>query len=124
MTLARDFFVMGEGGGISLVFNPNVLQVLSVTLNSAVWEFVNQQGVINKANRSTSDILFSSYREVADDAVVAIISFKARAQGQSSLTMTESQMNPFADGGERIAPGFQKGRINVKKKTWGGYEMA
>lgn len=113
-------FPKTEGGGISLIFNPNVLQVQSITLNGADWNFVNQQGVIDNVNGVISDILFSSFSGVTGDAVVATVNFKARAQGQSALTMTESQLNPFASSGQRIMPDFQIGNITVKRKTWGG----
>ena len=56
-----------EGGGISLMFDPDLLRVLSVTLNSAVWNFVNQPGDIDNANGVISDLLFSSNYGVVGD---------------------------------------------------------
>jgi len=110
-------FPATEGGGISLTFDPGVLQVLSVTMNSAVWNFATQPGVIDNANGVITDLWFSSFSGVTGDASVATVRFKALAQGSSTLAMAELSTSPFASAGERVSPGFASSSVSVAKKA-------
>jgi len=103
--LANDFST-SEGGAITLHFNPELLQVISVNVDSSVWDFVSKNGQIDNAKGSISDILFSSYKGVSDDAVIATIDFKAVNSGSSNVTIEESEANPFASNGEAMTVTF------------------
>lgn len=103
--LANDF-ATSEGGGITLHFNPGLLQVISVNVDSSVWDFINKNGQIDNANGNISDILFSSYKGVSGDAVIATIEFKAINSGSSNVTIEESEANPFASNGEAMTVTF------------------
>jgi len=113
-------FPLTEGGGVSLVYDPNSLRVLGVTLNSGVWDFVNHPGVTDNANGVISDILFSSYNGVSGDAIIATVSFKALTIGESTLTLAESSANPFAGAGQRIAPSFTSSNVSIARASLGG----
>lgn len=95
-----DFTVVSEGGGITLRFDPLLLQVNNVDIDEAVWDFINKSGQINNAEGTVSDILFSSYQGVAGDAKVATIEFQSIESGMSTITMETSTINPFAGDGQ------------------------
>jgi len=103
--LANDFST-SEGGAITLYFNPELLQVTSINVDSSVWDFVSKNGQIDNAKGSISDILFSSYKGVTGDAVIATIEFKAVNSGSSNVTIEESAANPFASNGEAMTVTF------------------
>ncbi len=123
-TFTTDIVISGfpvtEGGGVSLIFDPGVLQVLSITVNNTVWDFATHPGVIDNDNGLISDLWFSSFSGVAGDASVATVRFKALAQGSSTLAMVESLVNPFASAGEPVSPGFASSSISVTKANLGG----
>ena len=99
-------FISSEGGGITLRFNPALLQVVSVNIDETVWDFVNKAGKINNAEGKVSDILFSSYQGVVGDAKIATIEFKSIEQGSSTIALESSSSNPFASNGEVMDVSF------------------
>jgi len=107
--LANDFS-KSEGGSITLNFNPELLQATSVNVDSSIWDFVSKNGQIDNAKGTVSDILFSSYKGVSGDAIIATIEFKAVNSGSSNVTIEESSANPFASNGEIMTVTF----VNTK----------
>jgi len=106
-------FPLSEGGGITLRFDPSVVQVSEVTIDSGVWDFVNEPGSIDNAGGSVADILFSSYKGVAGDARIATITFTAIHSGKSKVTIEESSFNPFSSDGNRVTVNFNKIDVHV-----------
>jgi hypothetical protein len=96
-----DFPTTG-GGGLTLSFNPKILQVMSVALNTGTWGFAGQDGIVDNSRGNVSDILFSSYNGVMGDATVATVTLSALKPGRSALTLSESGLNPFASSGQRL----------------------
>lgn len=109
-----DAFPVTEGGGVNIGYSSEVLQVKDVLINSGTWGFVNQQGSIDNNAGTVSNILVSSYQDVAGEAVVATITFEAIAVGGSDITLSESTINPFASAGVAINPSFVSSHVIVR----------
>ena len=103
-----------EGGGVNLLFNPDVLQVNAVTINGDAWDFENRSGEIDNSAGSVSDILFTSYKGVAGEAKVATVEFHAIGRGKTTLYLSESETNPFAAGGERVSVEYGTASVRVR----------
>lgn len=100
LDLTMSDFAVSEGGGITLRYDPLLLQVTNIVIDEAVWGFVNKDGQINNVEGTVSDILFSSYQGVAGEAKVATIEFKSIEKGASTITLETSSLNPFAGDGK------------------------
>ncbi len=109
-----ETFPTTEGGGFNLSFDPFVINILSVSIDGGVWNFVNDLGTIDNLAGTLSEVLVSAFPGVATvDFVVATLETKAVGLGTSALSLTESVTNPWASGGPLIAPGFTPGSVTV-----------
>ena len=86
LDISASEFTSSEGGGITLHFDASLLQATSVDVDDTVWDFVTQDGRINNAEGTISNILFSSYQGVVGDAKIATIEIKSIEQGSSTIT--------------------------------------
>lgn len=109
---ASDLAV-SEGGAVSLSFDPALVQVSSVNVDSSTWNFVNQNGSVDNVKGTISDIVFSSYQGVSGDAVLATIEFKSINKGASSIAVTASDVNPFASNGEVLNVLFETANVTA-----------
>jgi hypothetical protein len=109
-------FPQTEGGGVSLSFNPAMLQVTKVQVDSGTWTFVNRNGEIDNQAGLVSDIVFSNFSGVSGNAAIATIEFKAIKPGRSQLTLAGSTLNPFAGGGQPIEVAFGNAQVMIKKR--------
>jgi len=100
-----------EGGAVTLNFDPALVQVVAVNIDSSTWSFVNKNGKIDNENGTVTDIIFSSYRGVSGDAVIATIEFKSINKGSSSISIEESSVNPFASNGELMTVLFETANV-------------
>ena len=107
LDIVMDEFKTSEGGGVTLRFDADLVQVVNVTVDSSVWQFKNKDGFVNNAEGTVSDILFSSYQGVEGSAKVATVEFKSIERGVSAITLEESAANAFASGGEKVAVVFK-----------------
>ena len=106
LDITMSEFELSEGGGVTLRFDPALIQVANVNVDSSVWRFKNKEGFVNNAEGTTYDILFSSYQGVDGSAKVATVEFKSIETGVSTITLEESAANAFASGGETVAVVF------------------
>lgn len=109
-------FPTTEGGGVRLRFDPSVLEVTNVAVNSDEWRFVNRNGDIDNADGVVSDILFSSYQGVSGNATIATVQFKAIGRGKAKIKLEEAKSNPFSSAGERLDVAFESSKVRVKHK--------
>lgn len=110
-----DFSSIVDGGGISISFDPAVVNVLSVSIDPSIWNFVNSTGQIDNVVGTVSDILVSAFPGVGSgNFVVATIEFEATGSGTTELALTESALNPFANDGQLINPAFLNGFVSVR----------
>jgi hypothetical protein len=100
----QDFTQTIEGGGVNLRFNPAVLQLNSVAVDTTTWEFFTTPGTINNAAGTLTDLTFSSFAGRSGSFSIAQIIFQVTGLGTSPLTLTESQLNPFSSGGALLNP--------------------
>ena len=113
------------GGGFNLSFNPTVVNLSSVLINTAVWEFVSSPGAINNVAGTLVDVFFNSNRLVlpTGNFDIATLNFTAMAEGVSALTLAASPDFPFAnDNIEIINVTFGSGSAAViavpEPSTW------
>ena len=111
LDVKANLLAVSEGGGISLRYDPSILEVVTVNVNSSVWNFVARNGQINNSEGFVSDILFSSYSGVSGETVIATIEFKSINKGSSSIVIEESSVNPFASNGELMTVVFESANV-------------
>lgn len=87
------------GGGFSLAFDPALLNLDSVVINTAVWEFAPGTGTIDNAAGTLTDAFFNTFAAVqpTGDFLAATLNFSAMAPGAGTLTLLPSALFPFAD---------------------------
>lgn len=78
-----------------------------VAVDTNVWSFKTDNGHIDNINGNVSDILFSSYKGVSGDAVIAVVQFNSINKGLSNITIEESLANPFASNGKTMTVSFE-----------------
>lgn len=88
-----------DGGGVNISFDSSVINVTSVTVNSADWEFFSTNGSIDNLFGSVNGISFNSFQSRTGDLQFASIEFVAVGLGSSELGLSEYDLNPFATGG-------------------------
>jgi len=106
-------FPLTEGGGVTVRYNPGLLQANEVTVNTDSWSFVNRSGVIDNTAGVISNILVSSYKGVSGDDIIATIEFTAINSGNSEIELELSTENPFSADGSEIVVQFDKSDITV-----------
>jgi hypothetical protein len=110
----RGFTQTIEGGGVNLSFNPAVLQLNSVAVDTTTWEFFTTPGTINNTAGTLTDLTFSSFAGNSGSFPVAQLIFQAKGLGTSLLTLTESTLNPFASGGALLNPPVSFANANIQ----------
>ncbi|MDH5387580.1 MAG: hypothetical protein OEY06_03915 [Gammaproteobacteria bacterium] len=113
LNLRMSNFSTSEGGGVTVTFNSSMLNVNNVTINTSVWDFVNQVGSINNNTGMVSDILFSSYGGVSSNNDIASIRFTAVGSGSSTIGLQGSSMNPFSSEGQITPANFVNTNVQI-----------
>lgn len=108
-----DFLSTLDGGGVDLTFNSSVLRLTSVAVDTTVWDFYANDGVIDNAAGTLSDVWFASFEQRIGSFSIAQFTFEALGAGLSALTLTENPFNPFASGGELLPVEFGSLSIQV-----------
>ena len=95
-----------DGGGIDLSFDPSVLNVLSVSIDTVVWDFTTSTGIIDNVAGTVNGIAVTALSSVTGDFSVASIEFQAVgiAGLNTDLLLAEYALNPWASGGSNITP--------------------
>ena len=106
-------FPVSEGGGVSLKFNPAIIRVTGVELDTVNWNLAGKTGAIDNEAGVVADILFSNFKGVSGAATIATVEFQAIKSGKTQLKLTESSLNPFASGGSHIPVTFERSTIKV-----------
>jgi hypothetical protein len=109
-------FPRTEGGGLTLKFNPKVIQVTGVELNDDLWSFATRSGSVNNVKGEVTDLLFSSFAGVSGTAVIATVTVETVDKGRSRLKLIESQLNPFASDGQLLDVILEKSVVRVRSK--------
>jgi hypothetical protein len=104
-----------EGGGVSVHFDPTQVHVTNVTVDATTWEFFTSVGAIDNVNGVVNDIVFASFAGRSNSFPIATITFQGVGPGTSTLSMTESTLNPFASGGQHLAVTLSPGALTVTR---------
>ena len=81
----EDFSQTIDGGGINLSFNPAVLQITNVTVNTTTWEFSTTPGTINNTTGDLTNLTFSSLFGRSGNFPIAQIDFLATGFGNKPV---------------------------------------
>ena len=92
-------FPATHGGGIDLSFNPEVVRVEAVNVDSSTWRFINRAGTVDNANGTVSDVVFSDFQGVEGDLPVATVQLSVVGEGAINLSAAPSSLNPFSTTG-------------------------
>ena len=111
--IKQDNFPISEGGGIDISFNADLLRVVDVEV-SHLWDFSSKEGIVDNNAGVVSGVLFSSYKGVEGDAVLAKVAFQALSRGEAEITLSESSLNPFASEGSEINPEFISTHVVIR----------
>ncbi len=88
-----------DGGGINFSYDPAVVNVTSVTVDTTTWEFFSDNGVIDNGVGSVNGIQFNTFQSRTGDLTFATVQFVAVGTGVTGLGLSEYLANPFATGG-------------------------
>lgn len=115
LTIAGSGFdMLTVGGGLSLQWNPDVLDLDSVVLDAGTWEFNRNAGLLDAASGTLSDMYFNSFAGRSGSFAIATLRFVADQPGSTQLAMSGSVDFPFGDEmGDVIPVGFQGASITV-----------
>ena len=103
-----------EGGDLDLLFDPTVLNVLSVSVDP-VWTFESSAGTIDNVAGSVLGIKAYSFASVTENFTIASIEFQAVGVGgsNSALLLSEPVLFPWASAGFAINPTFVAGDVAI-----------
>lgn len=102
------------GGGLSLHWNPDVLDLESVLMDATTWEFNRNGGLLDAASGTLSDMYFNSFAGRSGSFGIATLRFVADKPGSTLLAMSASGDFPFGDEmGDVIPVGFAGASITV-----------
>jgi hypothetical protein len=104
-----------RGGGITLQFDPAVLSVSNVAVDTNTWSFVSKVfGMESEAN-GIIDIWFASWNFVSGNVPVATVTFRSLDSGNVHLRLQESETNPFlGNDNQRLQVSFKKTVVHVR----------
>ena len=111
--VGEDFTSITEAGGLNLSFDPAVLQVNSVVLDSATWEFLTNIGPINNTAGTVDDMVFTSFGGQSGNFNIGTIFFTALSLGTSNLGLTVSPQNPFTSSDVLLPVTLTDGQVSV-----------
>lgn len=104
------------GGGLNFAWNPAVIDLQSVTLDTVTWEFLTSAGLHDPASGTLSDVYFNSVRSSlpTGNFSIATLRFVADQPGSTVIAMSVPDTLPFAsDAAEVISVGFQNASVAV-----------
>lgn len=114
--IGTDFNANVDGGGVNLSYDPNVVNVLSVSIDESVWDFGAQgidTGSIDNTVGTVSGIMVNAWSDVSADFVVASVNFVAVGLGITDLSLNEFNFNPWASAGNALNPLHLAGHVEV-----------
>ncbi|ARN75733.1 VPLPA-CTERM sorting domain-containing protein [Oceanicoccus sagamiensis] len=111
--VGSDFSSNVDGGGVNILFDASVLNVLSVSIDGGYWDFFNDTGTINNGVGTVNGIMVNAFSSVIGDFTVASVEFQAIGTGVTDLTLNEFSLNPWASSGSLIDHNYINGSVTV-----------
>lgn len=103
-----------DGGGFNLAFDPSVVRLDSVVIDTTKWEFLPSGGLIDNTSGTATDISFNTFvNSNVGDFNIGRFNFTALAIGTSPFTMTDSAAFPFGSGGVPVNVTYNAGQAQV-----------
>jgi len=84
------------GGGIDLSFDPSVVNIAAVTMNTALFEF-SDPGTVDNTAGTLTDAYFNSLAAPSGDLEFMTIDFIATGAGTTQLVLAEGALAVFSD---------------------------
>jgi len=114
--LGTDFTDIVVGGGFDLTYDPNVLTLDTVTINTALWEFAPSTG--HKGSGTLTDVSFNTFVNMpTGNFLVATLGFTSKATATTTtapFTLSASNIFAFSDlDGQDIAVNFSSRPFSV-----------
>lgn len=106
-------FTGTEGGGAAFIFDPEILQVNSIAIDSIVWDVFTSSGTTDNVNGSVDGITVAAFVDPGANFTVATIEFEAVGIGTTALILLENPLNPWASGGAQISPTLVSSSLTV-----------
>lgn len=85
------------GGGLNMSFDASVLNISSVTINTTVFDFAVDAGIVDNNFGRLLNTSFNSFAGASGDFDIMTINFTAVGAGSSELILSESLLWVFAD---------------------------
>jgi hypothetical protein len=113
--LGSGFAEVVVGGGFNLSFDASLLQLDSVTINTAVWEFAANGGLIDNASGTLSDATFNTFlNSPTGNFEAATLNFTSKGAGTSTVTLSAAPSFVFSDlDGNEIATSFGSASVTA-----------
>ena len=124
MDIVGTDFPVTEGGGAEFIFDPDIVEVMSVSVNGAVWDAFTSHGNIDNANGRVEGIMVATFTDPGTDFTVATIEFKALGAGVTDMILSENPLNPWASSGSTISPALVNGSVIVTSAIQGDGDLA
>ncbi|RLA44660.1 MAG: hypothetical protein DRR42_20225 [Gammaproteobacteria bacterium] len=106
-------FPITQGGGVDLFYNAAIVNVLSVTFDVAVWGIGSSVGAIDNSAGRVTDIVVGAFDGPQGTFVIASLELEATGVGLTSLSLTDSSINPWASFGARLTTAYVPGSVSV-----------
>lgn len=105
-----------DGGGVNFSYDSSILNVISISIDEAVWDFGGfgiSTGAIDNFTGTVDGIMVNTFSVVTGSFDVATIQFQAIGAGTSALNLVEYALNPWASGGALINPIMASSSLTV-----------
>jgi hypothetical protein len=123
LTLAGTGFAdVMLGGGLHFSWNPDVLDLSSVTMDNATWEFARNGGLLDPASGTLNGMFFASFAGRSGDFGIATLRFVADKPGSTTVAMALFNDQPFGNEfGNVVAVNLHNASVTAvpEPATWG-----
>ncbi len=102
------------GGGASLSWNPDVIDLTSVSIDATEWSFARSTGLLDAASGTLSDLYAVTFTPKIGDFLIARLTFTADRTGTTALNISASPDQPFSNElEEAISLRFDGAQVTV-----------
>lgn len=92
------------GGGLSLQWDPDVLDLDSVVVDASNWEFARSGGLLDAASGTLDELYFASFNGRLGNFGIATLRFVADRPGTTTVVIAGSDGFPFVDAYGDLMP--------------------
>jgi hypothetical protein len=112
--VGNNFNYILDGGGFDLSFNPSIVLVDSLVVDTTTWDFKTSNGTLNPQTGTITNVYFNDFfNQNSGNFPIAIITLTALHEGSTPLTLSSAINFPFGSGGTQTFPTLNTGTVNV-----------